>query len=305
MAVVEPADLARDVVRMQARAVDQVRRAQARGRVAARLDDEAALARIDRRDGRMERDVRAVAFGVALQREHVLMAVDDARLRRIHRLDALELRLHRHRLGAAERVEGPLTRFSMPFCSIAASCGTWLRAVATSSLPQRWCGTPCALAEFVEHRAAAHAQLGLQRPARIVDARVNHLAVARTRADADPFARLQHDDFAAARRQRPRNGESDHARPNHHAFDLVHVFSAAGSSSCILLSGLLRVAQQRHLNYIVFRSEFRIRQEIWPFRVRKAAFRRLFWQIRKKRLLQNPIAFLRELLSIWMSRAST
>ena len=45
------------------------------------------------------------------------------------------------------------------------------------------------------------------------------------------FARFQHDDFAAARRERARDRESDHARADHYAFDLVHVFSVAGSSS--------------------------------------------------------------------------
>src|SRR5882757_9158407 len=79
------------------------------------------------------------------------------------------------------------------------------------------------VAILVEHRAAAYAQVGLQRAARVIKTRVDHLAIARTRADPDRFARLEHDHLATAGGHRPRDGESDHASANHHTFDSVHL----------------------------------------------------------------------------------
>src|SRR5207245_1418260 len=107
------------------------------------------------------------------------------------------------------------------------------------------------IAELVEHFAPAHAQFRLERPAWIVDARVDDFAVARTRSDADAFARLQHHDFPPAQRERPRDGEPDGARPDHYTFDPIHVLSRAIPVLTILRAGLLRVAQQTHAVRIV------------------------------------------------------
>ena len=53
-------------------------------------------------DRRVKRAHRAVAFGVALQRQHELMTIDDARLRREHRFDTFERGFERLRLVAGD-----------------------------------------------------------------------------------------------------------------------------------------------------------------------------------------------------------
>ncbi len=102
MARVEAANRARQRVRLQAGAVDHTGGADRGRRAATHLDDEAAVARFDRLDRRMERTHRAVALGVALNRQHQLVTIDDARLRREHGLHTFERGLERLRLVAVD-----------------------------------------------------------------------------------------------------------------------------------------------------------------------------------------------------------
>ena len=79
----------------------------------------------------------------------------------------------------------------------------------------------------VERVLAAHAHPRHQAAGRIVDAGMDHLAVARRRHGADAFRGLQHDDLAAGLRQPPRHGKADHAGADDDAINSVH--SRSGS----------------------------------------------------------------------------
>ena len=74
----------------------------------------------------------------------------------------------------------------------------------------------------IERALAADAHPRHQASGRIIDAGVDHLAVARRRDGADPFGRLQDDDLAAGLRQPARDRKTDHARTDHDALDFVH-----------------------------------------------------------------------------------
>ena len=69
-------------------------------------------------------------------------------------------------------------------------------------------------AEGVEQLLAAHAQRGAQAARRIVDAGVDHLAVARARLRADQGVLLQHHRLVAGQGQRARHGQPDGAGPD-------------------------------------------------------------------------------------------
>ena len=69
---------------------------------------------------------------------------------------------------------------------------------------------------------AADAHPRHQASGRVIDAGVDHLAVARGGDGADAFGRFQHDDFAAGLRQPPRDRETDHARADDDAIDPIH-----------------------------------------------------------------------------------
>ena len=69
--------------------------------------------------------------------------------------------------------------------------------------------------------ADAHPRHQAARP--VVDAGVDHLAVARGGDGADPLGRFQHDHLAAALSQPPRHGKTDHSRTDDDALDLFHV----------------------------------------------------------------------------------
>ena len=90
----------------------------------------------------------------------------------------------------------------------------------------------------IERMLAADAHPRHQAARRVIDAGVDHLAVARRGDGADPLGRLQHDHLAAGLRQPPRDGKTDHPRTDNDALDLVHsrfgsglVFDPARASS--------------------------------------------------------------------------
>ena len=81
------------------------------GAAPAYLHDEAPVARLDRLDRCMKRAHGAIAFGIALNRQHQLMTIDIARARREHCLDTFERRFQRLRLGARQSASGRARRF--------------------------------------------------------------------------------------------------------------------------------------------------------------------------------------------------
>jgi Fe2+ transport system protein FeoA len=78
-----------------------------------------------------------------------------------------------------------------------------------------------------------HAQAGLERTLRVVDAGVDDLAVARTGAGAYGVGRFEYQHLSAlkARRQgqRPRGGQANHAGADHHRIDMIHQRLTAGA----------------------------------------------------------------------------
>ena len=67
----------------------------------------------------------------------------------------------------------------------------------------------------VEALAALDAELRLQGAGRVVDARVDHLAVARRDLARERLAPLAQQHRGAASRERGRRGEADHAAADH------------------------------------------------------------------------------------------
>ena len=74
----------------------------------------------------------------------------------------------------------------------------------------------------IERPLAADAHPRHQAARLVVDAGVDHLAVAGGRHRADRLGRLQQDHLAAGLRQPPRHRETDHARTDNDALNLVH-----------------------------------------------------------------------------------
>jgi hypothetical protein len=83
-------------------------------------------------------------------------------------------------------------------------------------------------AEFVEHAPSARRMAGAQRAGRIINAAMDHLAVARGHAVADAASRLGDDHVVAAQRRRACDREPDHSGANNedlHASAFAYVYS--------------------------------------------------------------------------------
>jgi hypothetical protein len=89
----------------------------------------------------------------------------------------------------------------------------------------------------IEQVLAFHAQLRLERALRVVDARVNHFAVARTRPGADGTFGFEHQHLPALERQCARHGQPHHTTADDGAIDFIHRAS---------LSRLRAHARSRH-----------------------------------------------------------
>ncbi len=77
-------------------------------------------------------------------------------------------------------------------------------------------------AKVVEHCFAIDAPARFIEAARIVDARVDHFAVARADSRTDAVLAFNDDDLASSPRQSPCGGEANNAGSNDEAFDRLH-----------------------------------------------------------------------------------
>ena len=84
-------------------------------------------------------------------------------------------------------------------------------------------GNAVVAAILVERALAADAHLRHQAAGAVIDAGVDHLAVAGGGDGADALSGLEHDHFAARLGQPPCDREPDHPRSDDDAIDLVHV----------------------------------------------------------------------------------
>ena len=166
----------------------------------------------------VEGEHRAAVLGIALQRQHVGMAVDDAGGGRQQRGRAVQVGFHRHRLGGAQQ----------PHALDAVGLGAALDL-----------GELLALGLVGRHDQLAaiamrHAVLGAigieQAPAGdagprhqaalgIVDAGVDDLGIARAGLGADAFGGLDHDDLTAGKGKRAGHGKAHDACADHDAVD--------------------------------------------------------------------------------------
>jgi len=74
----------------------------------------------------------------------------------------------------------------------------------------------------VEQSVAFDAQPRLQRPRGVIEAGVDHFAVAGAGDRAEGVGRFEDHDIAPGQGQRARRGQSDHTGTNHEGVNLVH-----------------------------------------------------------------------------------
>ena len=75
----------------------------------------------------------------------------------------------------------------------------------------------------VELLSPRHAEPRFQRAGGVVDAGMNHLAVARASARADGAGAFQNHCFQAPLTKRTTDGQADHSGADHHCVDFVHL----------------------------------------------------------------------------------
>ena len=107
-----------------------------------------------------------------------------------------------------------VTPFLAAVSLMAASLGSWLSAGRHQQLAAARVRHAVLGAEGVEQLLAAHAQRRPQAAGRIVDAGVDHLAVARARLRADQLVLLQHHRLMAGQGERARHRQPDDAGPD-------------------------------------------------------------------------------------------
>jgi hypothetical protein len=220
---------ARDARGVQARRIDERADMQPRRLRAAdfRLETPATAPRRDERGA--EREGRSRRLRIAPQRQHVGVAVEDAGRRRQQRADAGEIRLHRLRLGARQQFQpldaigGAAARQRLQPAEFALVGGDDQLAAAPMRDAMR-------LAIGIEPRPALDAEPRLQAARGVIDAGVDHLAVARRGLLAGRGARFHHDDGAAGERQRARDCEADDARADDERVDVAH------GAACVSIS---------------------------------------------------------------------
>ena len=165
-------------------------------------------------DRRVEGNNPTVVLEVAGERQHEPMAVDNAGLGREHGGDARERRLELHRR---------LRRYHRyPFDTIGERLGldrlepSELVSVSgdheLSALPVRHTMSG---AKLIKHTAAGWTVAGAQGAGGIIEAGMDHLAVARGGTGADGVGGLRHDHVVPGERRRPRTGEPHHPRSDH------------------------------------------------------------------------------------------
>ena len=191
------------------------------GRGAPGFDDEPSLSRAPGEDWRLECDHRAMGLGVAAQRQHERMAVDDAGRGRQQRTLRDQCGLERARLLAAEPREiGDSISLCLGFER--SELVNLSRVHRHQELAATLVGNSELLAKRIQHRFALDAEPRLVEPRRIIDAGVDDFAVARTDPRADPGLFFDDDRLPPGPSERPRNGKTNDARADDETFDRFH-----------------------------------------------------------------------------------
>jgi hypothetical protein len=181
-------------------------------------------------DRRVERHHATVILELALERQHVAMAVNDAGFRRAHCSDAGERRLEPPRgravddLDAFDAVDRGLLEDAVQPLGLGLVGGDdQLAALAMRHAVGR--------AKFVEHPPRARAVIGALRAGRIIEPGVDHLAVARGHAGTDPGCGFRDDHLVAGERDRARHREPDHSGADHQHLHLLSPSPHASTGS--------------------------------------------------------------------------
>ncbi len=160
----------------------------------------------------------AALLGIALQRQHVGVAVDDPGAGRQQRRGAVEVGFHLPRFAGAQQPHaldaiglgaaldlGKLAVFDV------VGGGDQLAAIAMRH--------PVLGAVGIEQAAAGNAGARHQAALGIIDAGVDDFGIARAGLGADALGRLQHDDLTAGKGKGAGDGKTHHAGADHDAVD--------------------------------------------------------------------------------------
>ena len=180
--------------------------------------DAAASATRRLRHRAVEGEHRAVALGVALQGQHVGVAVDDAGGGREQRRRAVQVGLHRDRLGGAQEAHaldaiglGAALDLGQLLALGLVGGDDQLAAIAVRHAVLGAVG--------IEQAPAGDAGARHQAALGIVDAGVDDLGIARAGLGADAFGGLDDDDLTAGKGKGAGDGEADDAGADHNAVD--------------------------------------------------------------------------------------
>ena len=171
----------------------------------------------------------AAALRIPEQRQHAGLRIDDAGERGVKRRGARELRLERLSRRAVEPRE--LDAVGLRRGGDAGEARQLGIGRGDDELFAAPVGNGAPGAEPVEPLTPSDAQAGLERARRIVDAGVDHLAVARTRPRAEARGGFEDQHLASGERQLPRHREAHDAGPDHHRIDLIHGAASVAAGS--------------------------------------------------------------------------
>ena len=225
-------DRARQRLRAESGGVDDARGGDAHRRSPAGFDHQPLFPGAPGEDGRFERDHRAMGLGVAPQREHIGVGVDDPGRGRQQRPLSLERGLERARLLAGEPDEiGDAVGVGLGLerRELVDLAGVHRHEQLAASLV----GNAERLAERVQHRLAVDAEPGLHEPRRIIDAGMDDFAVARADSRADPALALDDDHLAPGAREGPRHGKPDHPSADDETLDRFHPLPLCSAGSVL------------------------------------------------------------------------
>src|SRR5215469_10144973 len=217
-------DVPRQLLSVQAGAVDYDLRRELRSLVGADFEPNGVAAAVPPRHRRVACDDAAGVLEIPPQREHEAVAVDDARGGREERRHTTHGRLQGHRFRGRQPVQiidtvgagrclDPLQRLDLLVI------GGYDQLAATAMFDAM------RLAVGIQALPAGDTELGLGGSGRVVDPGVNDLAVARAGPGADGACRLEDQDLTATHGQGPRYREADDARADDDAIDFLrHAF---------------------------------------------------------------------------------
>ena len=178
-------------------------------------------ARVEPHDARARQQTCSLIRGQARERFYEILGGDDAGRRHFQRGGGFDVRLAGAHRGAVHDAQSRDAVGAAVFGE-AFEVRYLLRVVDHHKLAAIPVRHMVRGAEFVQHPVARHAQARFERAGRIVDARMDHAAVARARAHAELGHLLDEKHVAPAPRNRARHGATHHAPADDHNVGAIH-----------------------------------------------------------------------------------